>query len=79
LRVRFLTDQNLNADIVSGVLRRLPEIDFETAYEAGLESASDAELLTFAAKKAKFLSLTIARQCRSILVGSLRPKTALAS
>jgi predicted nuclease of predicted toxin-antitoxin system len=55
LRVRFLADQNLNDDIVSGVLRRLPEIDFETAYEAGLEEASDPELLSFAAKEGKIL------------------------
>lgn len=55
MKVRFLADQNLNADIVSGVLRRLPEIDFETAYEAGLEEASDAELLSFAAKEGKLL------------------------
>jgi predicted nuclease of predicted toxin-antitoxin system len=55
LRVRFLADQNLNGDIVSGVVRRLPEIDFETAYEAGLEEASDAELLSFAAKESKLL------------------------
>jgi predicted nuclease of predicted toxin-antitoxin system len=55
LRVRFLADQNLNNDIVSGVLRRLPEIDFETAHEAGLDSASDAELISFAAKEGQIL------------------------
>ncbi|MDQ2920172.1 MAG: hypothetical protein M3R52_00945 [Acidobacteriota bacterium] len=47
MKVRFLADQNLNDDIVSGVLRRLPEADFETAY--------DAELLLFAAKEGQLL------------------------
>ena len=55
MKVRFLADQNLNDDIVSGVLRRLPEADFETAYDAGLEAASDAELLLFAAKEGQLL------------------------
>lgn len=55
MKVRFLADHNLNDDIVSGVLRRLPEIDFETAYEAGLKEASDTELLSFAAKEGKLL------------------------
>jgi hypothetical protein len=29
LRVRFLADANLDQDIVAGVLRREPEVDFE--------------------------------------------------
>jgi hypothetical protein len=33
LRVRFLADANLDHDIVAGVLRRAPEIDFESAIE----------------------------------------------
>ena len=37
------------------MLRRLPEINFETAYEAGLEEASDPELLSFAAKEGYLL------------------------
>jgi len=55
LKVRFLADQNLNDDIVSGVLRRLPEIDFETTYEAGIERVSDPKLLSFAATKGRLL------------------------
>ena len=38
MKVRFQADADLNEDIVSGVLRRVPEIDFQTANEAELES-----------------------------------------
>lgn len=70
MKVRFLADQNLNDDIISGVLRRLPEIDFETAYEADLEQASDAEVLSFAAREGKLL-VTHDRKTMPIHFGKL--------
>ena len=36
MKIRFQADANFNQDIVAGVLRRLPEIDFQTSNEAKL-------------------------------------------
>jgi hypothetical protein len=38
MKIRFQADADLNEDIVTGVLRRVPEIDFQTATEAQLEA-----------------------------------------
>ena len=48
MRVKFQADADLNEDIVSGVLRRVPEIDFKTATEAGLEGIVDEKVLLLA-------------------------------
>ena len=45
MKARFQADADFNEDIVSGVLRRIPEIDFKTATEAGLEGLPDSEIL----------------------------------
>ena len=50
MRVRFQADADLNENIVRGVLRREPAIDFRTATAAGLRSLSDALVLTEAAR-----------------------------
>jgi hypothetical protein len=55
VKIRFQADANLNEDIVSGVLRRLPEIDFQTGNEAHLESLSDLEVLTQSAHEHRIL------------------------
>lgn len=55
MRPRFQADANFNADIVSGVLRRVPEIDFQTANDAGLASLSDPAILTIAADEGRIL------------------------
>lgn len=55
MKPRFQADADLNEDIVSGVLRRVPEIDFQTANEAGLESLSDSEILAIAANDGRIL------------------------
>jgi hypothetical protein len=31
MKIKFQADADLNEDIVTGVLRRMPEIDFQTA------------------------------------------------
>jgi hypothetical protein len=36
MKVRFQADSDLNEDIVTGVIRREPRIDFQTANEASL-------------------------------------------
>lgn len=55
MKIRFQADADLNEDIVTGVLRREPRIDFQTAAAAGLRSFSDAEVLTLAAREGRIL------------------------
>ena len=55
MKIRFQADANFNEDIVAGVLRRLPEIDFQTANEAKLARLSDAEVLAKAAADGRIL------------------------
>jgi len=55
LKVRYQADADLNEDIVTGVLRRAPEIDFQTAHEAGLAGMGDAEVLALAAREGRIL------------------------
>ena len=45
MKIRYQADADLNADIVTGVLRRAPEIDFQTAHEARLKGLPDPEVL----------------------------------
>jgi hypothetical protein len=49
VKLRFQADADLNEDIVKGVLRREPGIDFQTATSAGLRGLSDLEVLALAA------------------------------
>ena len=51
MKVRFQADANLNAEIVAGVLRREPSIDFQTADEANLRRFPDPEVLALAAQE----------------------------
>ena len=55
MKVRFLADVNLNQNILSGVLRRVPEIDFKTAHNAKLHGLSDAQVLAAAAGEGRIL------------------------
>jgi hypothetical protein len=55
MKVRYQADADLNADIVSGVLRRVPEIDFQTADELEIANLSDADVLTLAAHEGRIL------------------------
>lgn len=55
MKPRFQADADFNEDIVSGVLRRVPEIDFQTANEAGFESLGDYEILAIAANDGRIL------------------------
>jgi uncharacterized protein DUF5615 len=45
MKARFQADADLNAEIVTGVLRREPSIDFQTADEANLRRFPDPEVL----------------------------------
>ena len=51
----YQADADLNQAIVTGVLRREPTIDFQTAFAAGLEGVKDIEVLAIAAKQGRVL------------------------
>jgi hypothetical protein len=52
---RFLADENFNAKIVAGLLRREPSIDFQTAKSAGILGLPDDEVLAIAARERRLL------------------------
>jgi predicted nuclease of predicted toxin-antitoxin system len=53
--VRYQADADLNQAIVTGVLRREPTIDFQTAFAAKLEGVKDQEVLAIAARQERIL------------------------
>jgi predicted nuclease of predicted toxin-antitoxin system len=55
VKVRYQADADLNEDIVTGVCRRAPEIDFQTAHEAHLSGVEDSEVLALAAEEGRIL------------------------
>lgn len=55
MKLRFQADADLNEDIVKGVLRREPEVDFRTATAAGMRGLSDLEVLVMAAEEGRIL------------------------
>jgi hypothetical protein len=55
MKVRYQADADLNEDIVAGVQRRVPEIDFQTAYEAELANLPDPAVLVLAAQRGRVL------------------------
>jgi predicted nuclease of predicted toxin-antitoxin system len=55
MNIRFQADADLNEDIVLGVTRLEPQIDFQTASEAGLRGLSDPEVLSGAAQDNRIL------------------------
>jgi Domain of unknown function (DUF5615) len=55
VKIRFQADADLNEDIVTGVLRREPRVDFRTAGEAGLRGMNDTQALAAAAREGRVL------------------------
>jgi hypothetical protein len=55
MKIRFQADADLNEDIVLGLTRLEPEIDFQTATEANLGGMSDPEVLSRAAEDKRIL------------------------
>jgi len=55
VKVRFQADADLNEDIVTGVLRRAPAIEFQTAKEAALYGLEDEDVLALAALEGRIL------------------------
>jgi hypothetical protein len=53
VKIRFQADADLNEGIVTGLLRREPGIDFQTAVAAGLRGFSDQQVLELAAAQGR--------------------------
>ncbi|MGZ8846456.1 MAG: DUF5615 family PIN-like protein [Pyrinomonadaceae bacterium] len=53
--LRLLIDQDLDHDILRGLIRRIPHLDAVTAFEIGLSRATDPELLTWAAREKRVI------------------------
>lgn len=54
--LRLLIDQDFDHDILRGLLRGIPALDFVTAYEEGLSETEDPELLRWAANNGRVLA-----------------------
>ena len=55
MTVRYQADADLNQAIVTGVIRREPTIDFQTAFAAGLKGVKDPEVLAISAQQGRIL------------------------
>lgn len=55
MKIRFQADADLNEDIVTGVIRRVPEVDFQTATDARLRGVVDELVLAKAASEGRIL------------------------
>lgn len=53
--LRLLIDQDLDHDILRGLLRRTPQLDAVTAFELGMEAATDRQLLIRAAQEGRII------------------------
>ncbi|MEO0516977.1 MAG: DUF5615 family PIN-like protein [Cyanobacteria bacterium P01_A01_bin.116] len=53
--VQFQAEADLNQAIVTGILRRCPDIIFRTATESNLEDLKDAAVLALSAKQQRIL------------------------
>jgi predicted nuclease of predicted toxin-antitoxin system len=55
IQPRFQADENFNVKIVTGVLRREPSVDFQTAKAANLFALPDPQVLAIAARENRIL------------------------
>ncbi|WP_256871838.1 DUF5615 family PIN-like protein [Nostoc sp. TCL26-01] len=55
MSICYQADADLNQVIVTGVLRREPKIDFQTAFFADLKGVKDSEVLAIAAQQKRIL------------------------
>jgi hypothetical protein len=53
--LRFVADENLNNDILRGLLRRCPDLDIIRIQDASLSGADDAAVLDFASRENRVL------------------------
>jgi hypothetical protein len=52
---KLLADENFNAKIIAGLLRREPSVDFQAAKAAGILGLTDQEVLATAAREGRIL------------------------
>ena len=55
MRIRFQADADLDGRILRGLRRVAPEVDVQTAAEAGLAALEDSEVLRLAAEAGRIL------------------------
>ena len=55
MRVKFQADADLDGRVLRGMKRTVPDINFQTATEAGLEGLPDPEVLHIAAEQDRIL------------------------
>ena len=78
MTIRFLADEDLDADIIEGLRSREPAIDIVDAKKAGLRGSKDSFLLELAAQQERILvsrdRRTMTRYFRErLLVGKSNP------
>lgn len=77
MRIRFLADANLDQDIVAGILRREPEVDFELPQGVIPERMPDREVLVVARSLGRVLVThdvrTMPRRFGEFVAGSDSP------
>jgi hypothetical protein len=56
--LRLLIDQDLDHDILRGLVRRIPRLDAVTAFEIRMGEATDPELLNRAAREGRVVVVT---------------------
>ena len=54
-KIRFQADADFNAEIIDGLVRREPTIDFQTADEANLRGLKDDEVLQVSSQSNRIL------------------------
>lgn len=52
---KILIDQDFDHDILRGLIRRLPKLDFMTAFDGGLSETEDPQLLLWASANNRIL------------------------
>lgn len=77
MKVRFQADADLDEDIVAGVIRREPSIDFQTADEANLRELPDPQVLALAAQENRMLVThdrrTMPRHFAGFIINEMSP------
>jgi hypothetical protein len=53
--LRLLIDQDVDHDILRGLIRRISQLDAVTTFEIGMTKATDSQLLSWAAQKGRIV------------------------
>jgi predicted nuclease of predicted toxin-antitoxin system len=53
--IKLASDENFDADIVRGLLRRVPDLDIESVQDANLSGSPDPTILAWAARENRVL------------------------